>query len=88
MARVKHHRGGASILPEGEEERALLAFGLSSGRSLVLLGGFYHVGDNALLLPEGIGQRAAQEVCRAFEDAAARHQLAVQKRRGFRLLKE
>lgn len=88
MARVEHGSRGRFILPETDEERALIAHGAEHGHTLVLLEGYYPVQDQALVLPDTANREAAQRVCTAFEHAASTHQQAVRRRERFRLLKD
>ncbi len=87
MAHVEQHPNVKVIIPETEEERALIAYGEQSGKILVLLEGFYPVYDQALILPDTSDVRADQRVCSAFERAAAAHHQAVLQRRDFKLIK-
>ncbi len=87
MAHVEHRPNVNVIIPETVEERALIAHGEQSGKTLVLLEGLYPVHDQALVLPDTSDVRASQRICSAFERAAAAHHQAVLRRRDFKLVK-
>ncbi len=87
MARLERQRdGGATIVPEDDAERVLLADAGARGGELPLRDALYPISPRGLELPRGLAPGTLETLRRAFARAAIVHSHAVARRQRFRLV--